>query len=128
MNLNLSKSIDVAYFSMEFALDAKIPNYAGGLGVLAGDIMKSFVDLEINGIGISLLYLQSEDPKHAFDPLPYMLIRKETVKINIEDREIIIGAWQMNLKGKNGHKIPMIFLTTNLPSNKPWDRDLTKNL
>ena len=46
----------VAYFSMEIGLDDRIPTYAGGLGILAGDIIKSFADEKMPCVGITLLY------------------------------------------------------------------------
>ena len=46
----------VAYFTMEVALDPALPTYSGGLGVLAGDTLRSFADLKIPAVGVSLLY------------------------------------------------------------------------
>ena len=46
----------IAYFSMEIALDASIPTYSGGLGVLAGDTLRSAADLEVPMIAVTLLH------------------------------------------------------------------------
>ena len=46
----------VAYFSMEIALDAQIPTYSGGLGVLAGDTIRAASDLKVPMVAVSLLY------------------------------------------------------------------------
>ena len=120
------KPITVAYFSMEFAIDARIPNYAGGLGVLAADIMHSFADKKFPAVGVSLIYHQDDDPKKAFQAEKYMKLLKQTVEVEIEDRQVKVGVYQYDVKSENGHVVPLYFLTTNFPKNKGWDRDLTK--
>jgi starch phosphorylase len=89
MEKNLDKK--VAYFSMEFALHPEIPNFAGGLGVLAADLMKSAADLELSVVGVSLIYHKKDDPKKAFDPGKFCEKMPETVTIEIEGREVKIG-------------------------------------
>lgn len=118
----------IAYFSMEFAVDAHIPNYAGGLGVLAADIMHSAADMKAPLVGVSILYHQHDNPVESFDASPYMTLRPERATITIEDREVILGAYEYQVKSVNGNFAPIFFLTTNFPENKRWDRDLTKNL
>ncbi len=59
--------VKVAYFSMEMMLKTHIPTYAGGLGVLAGDLLRSCADLEIPAVGISLVY-NGESFKQIFNP------------------------------------------------------------
>ncbi|HDS15962.1 MAG TPA: hypothetical protein ENN66_05025 [Proteobacteria bacterium] len=58
----------VAYFSMEVGLRPEIPTYSGGLGILAGDTLKSFADLTVPAVGVTLLYTkgyfhQETDPE-----------------------------------------------------------------
>ncbi|MBN1258524.1 alpha-glucan family phosphorylase [Candidatus Peregrinibacteria bacterium] len=118
----------IAYFSMEFALHPDIPNFAGGLGVLATDIMSSCADRGVPAVGVSLIYHLSEDPKEAFDPSRFFTPLFKTVTVKIEDREVVVTAWKYEVKGRGGGVIPVIFLSTNLPENKRWDRDITKNL
>lgn len=48
----------IAYFSMEIGLETQIPTYSGGLGVLAGDTLKSCADLGLPTVGLTLLYRQ----------------------------------------------------------------------
>lgn len=122
------KKPSIAYFSMEIALDRGIPNYAGGLGVLAADTLYSCADLGTPVVAVSLVYHLDDDPAKAFDPSPFMRRRPETFLLPLEDREIRIGIWEMTLRGRTGHPLPILFLTSNLPENQPWDRDLTKNL
>jgi len=121
------KSARIAYFSMEFAISSKIPNFAGGLGVLAYDILLSAADLGRPMVGVSLIYHQNDDPKKAFPAEKFFQKVPETVDIRIENRIVKIGAWKHEIVGKKG-KIPIYFLTTNLEENAKWDRDLTKNL
>ena len=55
MTGNDKKNIKIAYFSMEIALDNKIKSYSGGLGILAGDTLKSAADLKVPMLGITIL-------------------------------------------------------------------------
>ena len=48
----------IAYFSMEIALDSRIPTYSGGLGVLAGDTLRAAADLGVPMVGVTLLHRQ----------------------------------------------------------------------
>jgi starch phosphorylase len=118
----------VAYFSMEFAIDARIPNYAGGLGVLAADIMHSCADKSMPVVGVSLTYHQHDDEEEMFRAEKFMKKRKETVTIAIEDREVIVSAYEYTVKTQHGEGVPIFFLTTHHPENEKWDRDITKHL
>jgi len=102
----------VAYFSMEYALNAQIPNYAGGLGVLAADMMYSVADMGYPAVGVGLIYHQSEESKSRFHPEYFMKKLPNTVKVRIEDREVTVGAWQYDVKTKDGKTMPIYFLTT----------------
>jgi len=113
---------------MEFAFDNSLKDYAGGLGVLAADMMLSAADLEYNMVGISLIYHFDDNPQKAFLPSKMMKKLKETVKVEIEDREVEIVIWRMDIKGRSGHIVPVYFLSTYSENNEPWDRDITKNL
>lgn len=113
---------------MEFALHPEIPNFAGGLGVLAADLMKSAADLELPVVGMSLIYHQNDDPKKAFDPAKFMEKQPETIILVVEGRKVEIGVWKYNVEGKNGHIVPIYFLDSFIKKNKLWDRDLTKDL
>ena len=108
---------------MEFALHPEIPNFAGGLGVLAADLMKSAADLELPVVGLSLIYHQDDDPKKAFDPGKFMEKQPEIISIDIEGREVEIGVWKYEVEGKSGFKVPIYFLDSFISENKRWDRD-----
>ncbi|MCI0490845.1 MAG: alpha-glucan family phosphorylase [Blastocatellia bacterium] len=130
----------VAYFSMEVAAGSSMPTYSGGLGVLAGDTLKSCADLRVPVVGVSLLYRkgyfdqkldewgnQSEgpvqwQPERFLHPLP------ETVQIDIEQRKVSVRAWQHDFIGISGYVVPLILLDTNVEGNTDYDRALSDYL
>ncbi len=130
----------VAYFSMEIGLDPLMPTYAGGLGVLAGDTLRSAADLDLPMVGVTLLHrrgyfyqrldrtgLQSEESVawtvHDFlDPLD------QRVPVEIEGRTVQIRAWRYLVKGMSGHVVPVYLLDSDLPENSPFDRSITDSL
>ncbi|MBQ9432989.1 MAG: glycogen/starch/alpha-glucan phosphorylase, partial [Synergistaceae bacterium] len=95
----------VAYFSMEVGLKESIPTYSGGLGVLAGDILKSAADLGVPMAGVTLLYRkgyfvqefnqddwQKEKPV-VWDPSKELTLLPNKVTVTMLGREIQIGVW-----------------------------------
>ena len=130
----------VAYFSMEIGLDPGMPTYSGGLGVLAGDTLRSAADLDIPMVAVTLLHRrgyfyqrldehgsQHEEPvawpiNDFCHPLP------QRVTVEIENRTVYVGAWQIRVKGESGSEVPVYLLDTDLPENQPWDRTLTDQL
>lgn len=117
----------VGYFSMEIAFASGMPNYAGGLGVLAADMLMSASDMGLNIVGISLLYHQN-DNEYGFRYERYLTRRPETFEVEVEDRKVKIAIWQKDIIGRSGYVVPIFFLSSNLPENQKWDRDLTKYL
>lgn len=127
----------IAYFSMEVAADPRMPTYSGGLGVLAGDTLRSCADLKIPVVGISLLYWrgyfdQSLDEwgnrhEHPVTWDPKALLRELpiAVQVTFENRSLKIRAWQVEIVGATGFVVPLLLLDTNLPENTPHDRELT---
>ena len=126
--MNKKKTVDVAYFSMEFALMNEIRNYAGGLGVLAADAMHSCADMGIRAVGVSLIYHRDDDPQNAFPIQKFLKRSGKTVSVTIENREVKLSIWRLKIEGDKGNDVPMIFLSAYLPENPLWDRNLTKNL
>ncbi|MDO4988594.1 MAG: alpha-glucan family phosphorylase [Synergistes sp.] len=131
---------NVAYFSMEIALKPEIPTYSGGLGVLAGDILKSAADLGVPMVAMTLLYKngyfaqkidkdgrQYEEPV-SWNPGDFMEKMPNKVSMTFCGREVKIGVWCYTLTGESGHKLPIYFLDTNLPENCEEDRKLTYDL
>jgi glycogen phosphorylase len=130
----------IAYFSMDVAVDSKIPTYSGGLGVLAGDMLRSAADLEIPMVAVSLIHRkgyfdqrldsygnQLESPAD-WVPETHLERLEPKVSVNIEGREIRVAAWQYIFSGITGHSVPLIFLDTDLEENSPDDRGLTDYL
>lgn len=133
----MSEQRKVAYFSMEVGLDPAIPTYSGGLGVLAGDTIRSAADLKVPMVAVTLLHRkgyfrqkldasgwQTEEPVNwvVEDFLKEMLSR---TSITIEGRTVHLRAWRYEVKGISGFKVLVFFLDTDLPENSEWDRTLT---
>ena len=126
----------VAYFSMEVGLKASIPTYSGGLGVLAGDILKSAADLGVPMAGVTLLYrkgyfrqtfddcLQEALPVE-WDPGKELTLLPNEVTVIIEERIVKVRAWCLEIQGRTGFTVPVYFLDTDLDGNTPEDRELT---
>lgn len=137
--INFNK-LHVAYFSMEIGINSKIPTYSGGLGVLAGDTLRSLADLEVPVIGITLLYRKGyfkqkidsqgnqieQDvtwkPEEELKPLDKL------ITVDIEGRKVKVKAWLYELKGVSGHTNPIIFLDTDLYENSDKDKKITDHL
>lgn len=130
----------VAYFSMEIALRNEIPTYAGGLGVLAGDTLRSAADLELPLVAVTLVsragYFQQEidasgnQTEHAaaWEPLRWARQLDAKVAVRIEDRAVWLGAWLYVVESHMGGRAPVILLDTDLPENEPQDRQITHYL
>jgi|CXWL01.1.fsa_nt_gi starch phosphorylase len=127
----------VAYFSMEIGLESGMPTYSGGLGVLAGDTIRSAADLDVPMVAVSLLHRrgyffqrvdahgrQSEEPV-AWPINDFADLIDEQVTVDIEDRTVHVRAWRYRVTGESGHVIPVYLLDTDVSKNEPWDRTLT---
>jgi len=130
----------IGYFSMEVAIESGMPTYSGGLGVLAGDSLRSCADLRVPIVGVTLLcrkgYFDQKldewggqqeqpvqwSPEHLLKPLP------QTATVNIEQRAVQIRAWQHDIVGLSGYIVPLILLDSNLEGNTDYDRALTDSL
>ena len=129
--------ITIAYFSMEIAVDPAIPTYSGGLGILAGDSLRSGADLSVPMLGVTLLhrkgYLsQSFDPSGWQHELPvdwniaaHLTELPQRATVRIEDRMVSLRAWRHEITGVSGHVVPVLLLDADVPENSAWDRTLT---
>jgi starch phosphorylase len=130
----------VAYFSMEICLEQAIPTYSGGLGVLAGDTLRSAADLGVPLVAVTLLHRkgyfeqhldaagqQSELPVH-WSPETVLEPVDARSTVTIEGREVHVRAWKFAVKGVRGHEVPVFLLDTKLPENSEWDQTLTDTL
>ncbi len=133
-------SARVAYFSMEIALDAALPTYSGGLGVLAGDFLRSAADLELPVVAVTLAYRggyfrqqvdehghQVEFPE-VWEPTELLTQVDPRIGIEIRGRPVAVGAWRLLITGVSGGQVPVLFLHTDLAENAPEDRDITDHL
>lgn len=130
---------EIAYFSMEIALENSIKTYSGGLGILAGDTLRSAADLEVPIIGITLLNDQgyfkqkiNKDGKQAILPVHYKFDNlkklKPTVHIIINNEIVKLRAWRYDIIGNTGFVVPVFLLDTNIKSNSPTYAELTGQL
>ncbi len=130
----------IAYFSMEIALDPAIPTYGGGLGILAGDMLRSAADLELPMVAVTLAYRkgyfrqrldaqgnQTEEPD-PWDPQTVLHPVEANFTVRIEDRDVAVRAWRYSVHGMSGFIIPVYLLDTDLPENSEYDRTLTDSL
>jgi starch phosphorylase len=130
----------VAYFSMEIAINPAMPTYSGGLGVLAGDTMRSAADVGVPLVAFTLLHrkgyfqqhldskgVQSEDVQ-PWNPSDFCVEEPARVTVSVEDRIVTVRAWRYELVGRYGHVLPIYLLDTDLDGNSGWDRGLTDHL
>ena len=130
----------IAYFSMEIALNPAMPTYCGGLGVLAGDTIRSAADLKLPMVAVTLLhrrgyFRQRLDPSGwqteeaiEWDVANFCRESPVRVQVKIEGRPVHMRAWQYTVTGIGGHTLPVILLDADLPENSEWDRALTHYL
>ena len=129
-----------AYFSMEIALDPAIPTYSGGLGVLAGDYLRSAADLGVPIVGLTLIHrrgyfrqrLDARGNQFEEDALwkPEESLEETSARasVEIEGRQVRLRAWRYSIRGISGHVVPVYLLDADLVENTPWDRTLTDHL
>ncbi|MGH7812314.1 MAG: alpha-glucan family phosphorylase, partial [Candidatus Binatia bacterium] len=130
----------IAYFSMDVAADSAIPTYSGGLGVLAGDMLRSAADSGIPMVAVTLLHRkgyfdqrldsrgnQLESPS-KWSPENHLTRLSARVPVSLQGRDVWVGAWQYRFVGIGGHIVPLLFLDTDLDENESADRRLTDSL
>jgi len=129
-----------AYFSMEIALKSEIPTYAGGLGVLSGDTLRSAADEGLPIVGITLLYRKGYFEQHldgqgnqwetpsSWNPESVLEPTDIRISIPMDGRKVAVRAWRYPIQGFGGHFVPVYFLDTALPENSPFDQSLTDYL
>lgn len=130
----------VAYFTMEIALSKDIHTYSGGLGILAGDTLRSAADLDIPLVVVTLAsragYFQQtidqngwqQEQPEVWDPANFAQQLEAKVCVTIEDRPVWVGGWLYVVQGHMGGRQPIILLDTDLDENNSADRKLTDHL
>jgi glycogen phosphorylase len=130
----------IAYFSMEIGINPEISTYSGGLGVLAGDLLRSAADLNVPITGLTLLYKEGY-LKQKIDSdgnqieesefwAPEKILKKlpNKISVTIRGREVVVGCWIYELRGIKGNTIPILFLDTDNPENSDSDKKITSHL
>lgn len=127
----------IAYFSMEIGLRNEVHTYAGGLGMLAGDIIRSASDLKVPLVGVTLVsnrgfFRQVIDPSgnqieitDDWNPVRFMTSLPEQISVKIQSRDVKVRAWLYTCKSLTGGSVPMIFLDTDIEGNELDDRRIT---
>ena len=137
----VSAARPAAFFCAEYGVHQSLPVYSGGLGVLAGDILKAASDLAVPLVGIGLMYRhgyfrQRTDVggwQHEYwvdtdaDRVPAALItvgdQPLTVSVPVHDRQVVAQVWRIHVG-----RVPLLLLDTNRPENTPADRFITSRL
>ena len=125
---------------MEIGLVNEIPTYSGGLGVLAGDTIKSSADLKLPLVAVTLLskrgYFRQEITEEGkqiehpveWEPSKIMELLPTETKVQIQKREVSIKAWLYNVQSLTGGVVPILFLDTDVEGNLPEDKEITSFL
>lgn len=130
----------VAYFSMEIGIDEKISTYSGGLGILAGDTIRSAADLKVPMVAVTLLYRKGyfrqeletdgwqREESAAWVVGDFLEEMPHRISVLVEGRTVHLRSWKYEVKGVDGSTVPVYFLDADLAENSEWDRDLTQSL
>ena len=130
----------VAYFSMEIAINPGMPTYSGGLGVLAGDTLRSAADLGVPLVAFTLVHRKGYFQQHLdsqgvqteevqqWNPADFCVEEPARITVSVEDRVVQVRCWRYDLVGRYGHVVPIYLLDTDLDGNSGWDRGLTDHL
>ena len=132
--------VHIAYFSMEIAIRPEMRTYAGGLGVLAGDTVRSCADLQIPVVFVTLVsragYFRQEidadgqqiEQPDLWDPLQFCTPLDAMIALQIEQRPVWVRPWLYVHTSPHGDKAPILLLDSDLEQNAPKDRELTHYL
>jgi starch phosphorylase len=130
----------IGYFSMEIAVKSEIPTYSGGLGVLAGDTLRSAADLKVPIAAVTLVshkgYLKQKitaegqqlDSPEEWGPSVFMSPLPNSVEIEIAGEKVKVKGWIYDHASVTGGVVPIIFLDTDVEENSPEDRGITDYL
>ena len=125
---------------MEIGLESAMPTYAGGLGILAGDTIRSAADLKVPLVAVTLLhrkgyFVQRLDATGKQTELPeewsvtdFLTERPERVSLTLSGRTVHVRAFSYRVRGVSGFEVPVHYLDTDLPENAESDRRITDSL
>ncbi len=130
----------VGYFTAEIGLWSDLKTYSGGLGVLAGDHVKSAADSEIPLVGVTLLYRQGYGRQHLdkdgiqtetypeIDPNHHLQKTDITINLGLDGTDIKVSVWKVDIVGITGHIVPVYFLDTLRDDNTEDHKNLSRRL
>jgi starch phosphorylase len=125
---------------MEVGLRSDLPTYSGGLGVLAGDTLKSAADMKLPVVGVTLLhrkgyFKQDLDPfgRQVESPVQwnvenFLRPAVDGLSVEVEGKTVQLRAWVYNVVGVTGHVVPVYFLDSHVEGNSNEHRELTEFL
>ena len=134
---SLANEAKIAYFSMEIALHPAMPTYSGGLGILAGDMIRAAADRELPMVAVTLLhrkgyFYQTLDSggRQREDSVEWIVEDflqelPQRTAVTIEGRTVQLRAWRYEVRGCTGAVAPVYLLDSDLSENEEWDRTLT---
>jgi starch phosphorylase len=139
---NPGSALNIAFFCMEFGLSEALPIYSGGLGILAGDYLKTASDLGIPAVGVGLLYQQgyfrqvfnAQGGQLEYYPyndpgqLPVVPVREQNgewlrITLDLPGRELLLRVWEARVG-----RVTLYLMDSNEPYNSPADRGITSEL
>ncbi len=140
--LSKEEPLPVAYFCAEYGLHHSVPIYSGGLGFLAGDILKEASDMGLPMVGIGFMYPQgyvrqvigsdgwqngTNEPIDR-DSAPIERVLDEqgghfTIQVPFIDPPVYAAVWKINVG-----RVTLYLLDTDIEQNNPWDRQISSHL
>ncbi len=141
-NVTQSDLLPVAYFSAEYGLHHSLPFYAGGLGFLAGDILKECSDLSVPFVAVGFMYPEGYflqkvnengwqeqlEQRIDKDAAPITRVLSEDgqqlfVRVPFIESSIYVAVWKVMVG-----RIPLYLMDTDIEKNEPWNRNISARL
>ena len=130
----------VGYFTAEIGLWSELHTYSGGLGVLAGDHVKSAADAEIDLVGVTLLYREGYGRQHiddegnqtesfgTIDPADHLIDTGLNITLPLDGGTLYAKIWKVEVVGVTGHIVPVYFMDTHHPKNSDYHQSMGARL
>lgn len=142
MSLSISADHPIAYFCAEYGLDAHLPIYAGGLGVLAGDTLKAAADEKSPLVGIGLMYHGeaakqriTEDGQQLEENTPFDELSRGVEHVYVDDKPLFVkvhltqvDVWLRVWKKQIGETVTLYLMDTDTEQNHETERSITSAL